>query len=345
MLRYLALLGIAAGLLALAPRAAGGAAEAQPEPWSISQQGVAVLLKAVNPEVTEVTGVPTEPGSRLEFELLVKNVSGNPLMLKVEPLDEPMLRWAVASAEGVSWAPLFAGGKAGGGGSSRKLEPNEVFSYATFKGMAMFAPAGQVGTGCRAMLPAGAYKIAAQDVRLPGITGSFSTNAVTVKVLAADAPVDGLKLSLAAEKSEIALKVDGKEGVPVKLKLTFTNVGAKPLKLNAFNLAWASLSADVELSGSVPAKIEGPKLPARNPPAARAEDYPTLEPGKTWTFEDLAFPGDCGRRHFSRSGPAGAVTCRLRICYKPPAPAAGDKLAEGCWTGKVRSNEVSFSIK
>ena len=25
--------------------------------------------------------------------------------------------------------------------------------------------------------------------------------------------------------------------------------------------------------------------------------------------------------------------------------AAGDKLAQGCWTGKVRSNEISFNIK
>jgi hypothetical protein len=333
----------------------GGETESKPEaspgpkpeaePWSSPGQGVAVLLRAVNPEVSEVIDAHAGPAARIEFQLLVKNVSGAPLTLKVEPLNEALMQWSLSAADGSNWTPMYPNVKPAGGSTSRKLEPNEVFAYAPLKGPAMFAPAGQSGPACRAMLPAGTYKMAAGNVRLPGIGWAFATNPVTIRVLSADQPVDGLRLALSAEKTETVSGPDGREPVPIKLKLTFINVGDKPIKLNLFNLAWASLSPDVESAGNVPARIEGSKLPDRSPPAPKAEDYPTLEPGKTFVFEDLAFPGDCGRRHFSRTGPAGAVTCRVRMCYKPHAPAAGDKLAQGCWTGKVRSNEISFGIK
>jgi len=332
-------------VLAGATLAAGGEPEAQPEQWSSPLQGLAVLIKAVNPEVSEFTGVPSEPAARLEFQLLVKNVSGAPLTLKVEPLNEAQMRWAIVSADGAAWTPLFAPAKAGGAGQSRKLELDEVLTYATIRGMVMFAPPGQAGPASRAMLPAGTYKVAAGNVRLPGLGGSFSTSPVTVRVRSADEPVGGLKLTLAAEKAETTLGPDGKAVVPVKLKLTFTNVGQAPLKLDLRDLAWASLVPDVEVSAGVAARIDAIKLPNRKSPPARAEDCPTLDPGKSYVFADLAFPGDCGRRRFARSGPAGPVTVRLRINYRPHAPAAGDKLAEGCWTGKVRSNEVSFSIR
>ena len=341
------LLSAAAALLTGAVLAAAGEPEPKPEPWSSSQRGLAVLIKAVNPEVTEVTGGPTDPAGRIEFQLLVKNVSGAPLTLKVEALDEAAMGWSIAGADGSRWAPMFAQAKPGGAAASRKLEPNEVLAYATVRGMILFARAGESGPAARAMLPAGTYTAAAQSLRLPGTDGSVSSNPVTVKVLRADGPVNGLKLSLSAEKTETTLAAGGKQTVPIKLKLTFTNVGDRALKLNLHDLAWASLVPDVELSANVPARLEVAKLPARPtpPPAPKAEDYPVLEPGKSWVFEDLAFPGDCGRRHYAHSGPAGAYVYRVRMNYKPANPAPGNALAKDCWTGNVRSNEIAFTIK
>jgi len=104
----LQLLVAAAALLIGAALAAGGEPEPQPEPWSSSQRGLAVLIKAVNPEVTEVTGGPTDPAGRIEFQLLVKNVSGAALTLKVEALDEAAMGWSIAGADGSRWTPLFA---------------------------------------------------------------------------------------------------------------------------------------------------------------------------------------------------------------------------------------------
>src|SRR5438445_2198107 len=48
----------------------------------------------------------------------------------------------------------------------------------------------------------------------------------------------GLKLTLSADKTETHMKPDGSDAVPVKLKLTFTNVSDKPIKLNAHVLEW-----------------------------------------------------------------------------------------------------------
>jgi len=42
----------------------------------------------------------------------------------------------------------------------------------------------------------------------------------------------GLKLTLSADKTETSMKPDGSNAVPVKLKLTFTNVSKKPIKAN-----------------------------------------------------------------------------------------------------------------
>ena len=50
--------------------------------------------------------------------------------------------------------------------------------------------------------------------------------------------VEGLKLTLSADKTETVMKPDGGDADPVKLKLTFTNVGDKPIKLNAYDLRW-----------------------------------------------------------------------------------------------------------
>lgn len=102
----------------------------------------------------------------------------------------------------------------------------------------------------------------------------------------------GLKLTLSADKTETVLKPGTFYGaVPVKLKLTFTNTGDKPVKLDAYALPYR---IKFQCDGPGPDSVK--KLlvyvdMAFNPPTEK--DYPVLQPGKSWSPGwTPAFPGD-----------------------------------------------------
>ena len=79
-----------------------------------------------------------------------------------------------------------------------------------------------------------AYRMNADEKAKPNSSGSVGGDAPCEK----NGTVDGLKLTLSADKNETWMQPDGKNAVPVKLKLTFTNVSDKPIKLNAYDLRW-----------------------------------------------------------------------------------------------------------
>jgi hypothetical protein len=119
---------------------------------------------------------------------------------------------------------------------------------------------------------------------------------------------NGLKLRLRADKTETVMKPDGSDAVPVKLKLSFTNVSDKPIKLNAYVLRWRMGFRCVGPSPeSVQTMVVFDKLPANHMPAPVAGDYPVLKPGKSWSPGwTLPFPGEINE------GPAKSVVYTLR---------------------------------
>ena len=62
---------------------------------------------------------------------------------------------------------------------------------------------------------------------------------------AAGPAVNGLQLTLTADTTEIAFR-DGKIGKSASLKLTFTNVGDKPIKFNAYDFSWSRIKGNVK---------------------------------------------------------------------------------------------------
>jgi RNA polymerase sigma factor (sigma-70 family) len=102
----------------------------------------------------------------------------------------------------------------------------------------------------------------------------------------------GLKLTLSADKTETVMKADGSDALPVKLKLTFTNISDKPIKLNAYALPFRM---EFRCTGPSPDTLQ--KLTVYVERAGLAppveKDAPLLQPGKSWSPSwTRSFPGD-----------------------------------------------------
>jgi hypothetical protein len=153
--------------------------------------------------------------------------------------------------------------------------------------------------------------------------------------------VNGLKLTLAAEKTELAMGADGKVA-PTKLTFTFTNVSDKPLKLNTFLLAWTQVKLDVK---GPDADSVRKSMVVFKPMAARPkpEDYPIIEPGKSWTAKfQPGFPGLCGATMYALLKPGEYHVSATYTCAD--ADQRWSELAAGCWTGVVTSNEIVLKV-
>jgi hypothetical protein len=150
-----------------------------------------------------------------------------------------------------------------------------------------------------------------------------------------------LKLTLAAEKTELKMTADGKVG-PTKLTFTFTNVSTKPVKLNAYLLTIARMKLDVKGpdAESVRENVVVFKMMAWAP---KAEDFPTIEPGKSWTEKSQpSFPGLFGRVSYTLLKPGEYRVKAVYTCTE--APQEQSDLTAGCWTGSLTSNEVVFKV-
>ena len=79
---------------------------------------------------------------------------------------------------------------------------------------------------------------------------------------AAGPTVNGLKLSLSADKAETVMKPDGKNAEPVALKLTITNVSDKPMRVAEQISLLDNLSGGLAVSGMF--ELEPVMLSARS---------------------------------------------------------------------------------
>ncbi|MBL8798152.1 MAG: hypothetical protein JNM56_29920, partial [Planctomycetia bacterium] len=152
--------------------------------------------------------------------------------------------------------------------------------------------------------------------------------------------VDGLELMLSADRLETTLKAGG--GVePVKLKLTFTNVGSKPITLNTYSVqAWGANGNFLRVVGPDGKELDRQAQPPAPPAAPRAAQFPELQPGMTWQYT-INFPTPLFRLN-------AAGEYRIRASYnggEATTPHPTPAFARGSWTGKLESNELVLRVK
>jgi hypothetical protein len=157
--------------------------------------------------------------------------------------------------------------------------------------------------------------------------------------------VNGLRLSLSADKTETVISKEGKIEKPVALKLTFTNVSEKAIKFNAFDFHFSRMKGDVK---AMPADSMKSALIAadRKPFFPKAGDFPEIKPGETWSYDrHLAFPGSIpeGGSTFAQYSVIKPGEFRVKFTYN--SPKIDDPLAKDIWIGELVSNEVAITVK
>ncbi len=159
-------------------------------------------------------------------------------------------------------------------------------------------------------------------------------------------PVDGLRLALSAEKSETVMKADGSNAEPVELKLTFTNVSDKPIKLDTYVLEYRRLEFQAIGFDPEDIHIEITEFDLEIAPPT-AKDFPVIQPGQSWSpNRTTSFPGGIPQKidravHYFIRKPG---TYKLRYTYDNQKPSTSP-LAKGSWTGRVKSNEFVLRVR
>jgi len=195
-------------------------------------------------------------------------------------------------------------------------------------------------------LKPGKYRVALQYTIRNGAAGQWTGDVTTkpVEIEFREAPsqaVDGLELMLTADKAETALKADGSTAEPVKLKLTFTNVSGKPLKLNTYGVqTWGFYGNFLRVIGPDGKEVARSPQPPAPPAGPRAEQFPTLQPGSSWQYT-LSFPNPVFRLNATGEYRIRAGYVGNEAATPHPSPA----FAKDSWAGKLDSNEVVLKVK
>jgi RNA polymerase sigma factor (sigma-70 family) len=182
---------------------------------------------------------------------------------------------------------------------------------------------------------------AEKPVKTPEKQGPVGREAPTKKTEAAKR----LKLTLSVDKTETVLKPGTFYGAdPVKLKLTFTNTGDKPIKLDAYALPYRiKFQCDGPGLDSVKKHLGYVDL-AFIPPTEK--DYPVLQPGKSWSPGwTPAFPGDIpdGAGVIAAYSLRQPGTYKLRMTvYDRYAPHVAGAAAGTKW---LESNELELKVR
>ena len=159
--------------------------------------------------------------------------------------------------------------------------------------------------------------------------------------------VNGLRLTLSADQTETVMKADGSNAEPVKLKLTFTNVSDKPIKLA--NSAFWSHCELVDLAGPDAQSIQ--VKAAANVLGIEKTDPQVIQPGQSWIqstiqvlrdTSEITFPGLVHQRttnHYHLLKPG-----EYRFKWKYFNEESDYTRKEGSWTGTLTSNELVLKV-
>lgn len=146
--------------------------------------------------------------------------------------------------------------------------------------------------------------------------------------------VNGLKLTLHADRSETIMNPDGKGAAPVALELVFTNVSARPIKLNLHAVPYAHIGTMKIMRQGKPVicyawnQMGTPYRPS---------DFPVLQPGTSV------------KRHLTKVGDRlqpGLYT--IQIDYYNVLSDQDKKagaIYSDSWTGKINSEVFSLTVK
>jgi len=158
--------------------------------------------------------------------------------------------------------------------------------------------------------------------------------------------VNGLKLSLSTNKTEMMLSRGGKIDKPATLKLTFTNVSDKAIKFNAFDFSFNRIMGDVK---AAPADSMNTAVAVadRKPIVPKAGDFLEIKPGETWSYSQrLGFPGfmPLGGNRFASHSVVKPGEFRIKFTYNS-SKEIDSPFAKGIWVGRLMSNEIVITVK
>ncbi|OAI53669.1 hypothetical protein AYO44_15770 [Planctomycetaceae bacterium SCGC AG-212-F19] len=160
--------------------------------------------------------------------------------------------------------------------------------------------------------------------------------------------VNGMKVTLTADKTETFMQPIGTNAKPVQLKLTFTNVSDKAITLSRgtnFNNAYQPFPLGCTFDVTGPDAESVSKNPIRMPiiggPPDR-EGFVTIEAKMTFVvvqdFPSQPLPGAGVNQKFAYTlGKAGEY--RIKATYAVEQPN------KNRWTGKLTSNELVLTVK
>jgi RNA polymerase sigma factor (sigma-70 family) len=152
--------------------------------------------------------------------------------------------------------------------------------------------------------------------------------------------VKGLKLTLATDLTETVMTADGSNAKPVPLKLTFANVGEKPLKLDAYDLPWRNVTVEVIGPDAESVRVTHPPFDWVTA-TATAADFPTIKAGNAWSSDRmLVFPGNLGGGSYALLKPG---EYRVKVVYANEGEL-NSEFAAGSWTGRATSNEIVLKV-
>jgi hypothetical protein len=129
----------------------------------------------------------------------------------------------------------------------------------------------------------------------------------------------------------------------VEITVSFTNVSDKPIKLNVYDLVTTGLQPDVVGPDDQSVRIVTQRLLRNHMAVAGPQDFPTIDPGGTWTCrETYSFPSDM---YFWVVRLLKPGEFRVRLVYSKQAPELAKNafpFMVGAWSGTLMSSEIVF---
>ena len=310
--------------------------------WSKPVGGFAVLLAPDNPRMVEGAEPSRDTGARMDFILLLRNVSKRTQSFHRRWVGAFQLKWSITDSAGRKYAPTFLPPpmprkRRGPPPKLLRLAPGQAVVYGRLHGISGFRSLSKPVRGrWYGVLPAGSYTVVARGIPVGWVKGKLTSGPTRITVLPADRPVHWLKLELRADRHQTHI-TGGRTVTPVGLELTFSNVGKLPITLDVHDLEWSRL--EPRIRGNLASSRRRRSSPPKRKPGGGIY---ILRPGKKLVRKGLQVPGGLGSRNYSFTS---AGWYQIRLEYHKPGPAGVPPDRLGYWAGRVSSNVVWIKIK
>jgi hypothetical protein len=323
----------------LAPTVAPGQPPPIPRPasWSAPVDGIALGLVVAPTRLQEASDPDRDHDAAPRFHVHIKNASRRKRRIVVPVLHADLSCLITRHGTKTRFEPTFYPPpmpRPGDRPRAYTVAPGDSMHYATMDSISGFREAGRPRGRWYRALPAGSYTVRVAGT-VGGVKGRLTSRPASLKVLRADQPVDGLRLAVQADRIRTRVRPDGRDIVPITLRLTFHNVGKRALGLDLHALARRSLR--LEVSGPSTSQVDAG---AASQAAPKSADRPTLAPGRRLAARSsLSFPGDFGGLVYQINRPGWY---QLRLSYEQRQRSRCG--ANDCWTGRVHANLLWLQV-